>query len=175
MQKMLALLLLLFPVCDSRLSIVSSVSTTSLVRSGEEAVFWCQTNSPWFLCVWKGPAGLAITKTQGQANGDCIEATDSRISLTGAGTMCRLTISRIRVGDVGQYSCVLADKEDVQTSVTRNFSLDVGLAATVKWIEGSSIQYGEGENVDLTCHSEGGHPPPTLVIRGKSNVALKVI
>merc|ERR1712106_7666 len=45
----------------------------------------------------------------------------------------------------------------------------------VKWNEGSSIQYGEGENVDLTCYSEGGHPPPTLVIRSKSNVAQKEV
>merc|ERR1712106_997151 len=45
----------------------------------------------------------------------------------------------------------------------------------VKWIEGSSIQYGEGENVDLECYSEGGHPPPKLVIRSKSNVAQKEV
>ena len=165
---------LLFRVCESRLSIVNSVDTQTIVRSGEDATFWCKTNRPWFLCVWKGPAGLAITKTQGQAGGDCIEATDSRISLTGSGNICQLTINRIRIGDEGQYSCVLADKEDVQTSVSRNISLDVGLGATVKWVQGYSVQYGEGDKVDLECKSEGGHPPPNVVIRSKGNVSLKV-
>ena len=137
--RMLSIFFLLVQGYDSRLSIVSSVDTQSIVRSGEDATFWCKTNSPWFLCVWKGPAGLAITKTQGQAGGDCIEATDSRISLTGSGNICQLTIKRIRIGDEGQYSCVLADKEDVQTSVSRNISLDVGVGATVKWVQGYNI------------------------------------
>ena len=55
---------------------------------------------------------------------------DSRISLTGAGNVFQLTINRIRIG--GQYSCVLADKEDVQIRVSRNISLDVGVDATVR-------------------------------------------
>ena len=172
--RMLPVLFLLFRVCDSRLSIVNSVDTRTIVRSGEDATFWCKTNRPWFLCVWKGPAGLAITKTQGQAGGDCIEDTDSRISLTGSGNICQLTINRIRIGDEGQYSCVLADKEDVQTSVSRNISLDVGVGATVKWVQGYSVQYGEGDKVDLECKSEGGHPPPNVVIRSRGNVSLKV-
>ena len=172
--RILAIFLLHAQGCDSRLSIVSSLETQTIVRSGEDATFWCKTSSPWFLCVWKGPAGLAITKTQGQAGGDCIEATDSRISLTGSGNICQLTINRIRIGDEGQYSCVLADKEDVQTSVSKNFSLDVGVGATVRWVQGYSIQYGEGEKVDLECKSERGHPPPNLVIRSNGNVALEV-
>ena len=73
-----------------------------------------------------------------------------------------------------QYSCVLADNEDVQTSVTRNISLDVGVGATVRWVQGYSIQYGEGDKVDLECKSEGGHPQPNLVIRSNGNVALEV-
>ena len=113
----LGIFFLLVQGYDSRLSIVNSVETQTIVRSGEDATFWCKTNRPWFLCVWKGPAGLAITKTQGQAGGDCIEATDSRISLTGSGKICQMTINKIRIGDEGQYSCVLADKEDVQTRV----------------------------------------------------------
>jgi len=102
--------------------------------------------------------------------GDCIEATDSRISLTGAGNTCSLTISRVMVGDRGQYSCVMADREDVQTSVSRNISLDIGVAATVSWVQGSTIQYGEEDTIHLMCQSEGGHPPPTLVIRGSEGV-----
>ena len=163
----------MLPACYSRLSIVNSVDTQTLVKSGEDATFWCETNRPWFLCVWKGPAGLAITKTQGQANSDCIESPDPRISLTGSGNTCSLSIKKISTRDAGDYSCVLADKEDVQT-VTRNINLEVGVGATVKWMEGSNFQYAEGDKVVLTCQSQGGHPRPSLVIRRQANVALKV-
>jgi hypothetical protein len=153
---------------------VNSVETRSIVRTGGDATFLCKTNRLWFLCVWKGLAGLAITKTQGQAGGDYIEAPDSHISLTGSGTSCQVTINRTMSGDEGQYSCVLADKEDVQTSVTRNISLDVGVGATVRWMQGYSIQYAEGDKVDLECKSEGGHLPPSLVIRSNGNNALEI-
>eukprot|EP00092_Neocalanus_flemingeri_P019108 GFUD01020698.1.p1 GENE.GFUD01020698.1~~GFUD01020698.1.p1 ORF type:complete len:558 (+),score=90.32 GFUD01020698.1:200-1873(+) len=169
---MLAILLFMLRGCDSRLFIASSTDTRTLIKSGGEAMFWCETNKPWFLCVWKGPAGLAITKTQGQANGDCIESPDPRISLTGSGNICRLSINRIQTRDAGDYSCVLADKEDVQT-VTRNIQLEVGVGAAVNWVQGSSISYFEGGKVNLTCQSEGGHPRPSLVIRSIGNVDLK--
>ena len=84
-----------------------------------------------------------------------------------------MTINKIRIGDEGQYSCVLADKEDVQTSVSRNISLDIGVGATVRWVQGYSVQYGEGDKVDLECKSEGGHPPPSLVVRSNRNNALR--
>ena len=170
---MLVILLLMLNGCDSRLFIRSSTDRQTLIKSGDEAMLWCATNQPWFLCVWKGPAGLAITKTMGQANGDCIESPDPRISLTGSGNTCRLNIKRIWTEDAGDYSCFLADKEDVQT-VTRNINLEVGVGATVKWMQGYSIQYVEGEKVNLTCQSEGGHPRPSLVIRSRGNIILKV-
>ena len=71
---MLVILLFLLHNCESRLFIRSSIDTQTLVKSGDEAMFWCETNQPWFLCVWKGPGGLAIAKTIGQANDDCIES-----------------------------------------------------------------------------------------------------
>ena len=85
-----------------------------------------------------------------------------------------MTINRIRIGDEGQYSCVLADKEDVQTRVSRNISLDVGVGATLKWVQGYHIQYGEVERVDIDCQGEGGHPPPNLVIRSNRNIPPEV-
>ena len=38
----------------------------------------------------------------------------------------------------------------------------------------NSIQYGEGDKVDLECKSEGGHPTPNLEIRSNGNIALEV-
>ena len=140
---MLLILLLLMRSCYSRLSIVSSTDDKTLIKSGKEGMLWCETNKPWFLCVWKGPAGLAITKTQGQEGCDRIESPDPRISLMGSGNTCRLRIDRLRVQDGGSYSCVLTDKK-VQT-VTRNITLQVGVVATVKWLEGDTIQHYQGK------------------------------
>ena len=180
---MLGIFLLLLRGCDSRLSIVSSTDEThTLVKSEEEATLWCETNKPWFLCVWRGPAGLAITKTMGQesCDNDCCagkvvtaEAPDPRISLVGSGSTCWLSIKKIRASDGGSYSCVLADKKDVQT-VTQNITLQVGVGATVKWMEGYSVRYYEGEKMNITCQSQGGHPRPSLVIRTRGNVNITV-
>ena len=170
---MLLILLLLMRSCYSRLSIVSSTNHKTLIKSGKEGIFWCETNNPWFLCVWKGPSGLAITKTQGQEGCDRIESPDPRISLTGSGHTCRLRINRILATDGGSYSCVLTDTTVVQT-VTRNITLQVGVVATVKWLEGDTIQHYQGEKRNLTCQSEGGHPRPRLVIRTDGNVQLTV-
>eukprot|EP00092_Neocalanus_flemingeri_P029464 GFUD01031994.1.p1 GENE.GFUD01031994.1~~GFUD01031994.1.p1 ORF type:complete len:628 (+),score=140.69 GFUD01031994.1:146-2029(+) len=168
---MLAILILMFHSCNSRLSIVSSSDTHSLAKSGEDTTLWCETNTPWFLCVWRGPDSLAITKTLGQATGDCVESPDPRISLTGSRNTCRLSIYGVRTTDAGDYSCVLSDKEDVQTA-TRNTNLEVGVVTQVKWMQGSSVQYSQGEKVNLTCQSEGGHPRPSLIIRTRENVQL---
>eukprot|EP00092_Neocalanus_flemingeri_P102445 GFUD01131042.1.p1 GENE.GFUD01131042.1~~GFUD01131042.1.p1 ORF type:complete len:172 (+),score=42.58 GFUD01131042.1:146-661(+) len=170
---MLAILILMFHSCNSILSIVSSSDTHSLAKSGEDATLWCETDTPWFLCVWRGPDSLAITKTLGQATGDCVESPDPRISLTGSGNTCRLSIYGVRPTDAGEYSCVLSDKEDVQTA-TRNTNLEVGVVTQVMWVQGSSVQYSQGEKVNLTCQSEGGHPRPSLIIRTRENVQLNV-
>ena len=172
---MLAILLLLLHDSYSRLFIASSTESQTLVKSGKEATLWCETHKPWFLCIWRGPAGLAITKTQGQGQEDCdcTETPDPRISLVGSGSTCWLSIKKIRVSDGGSYSCVLADKKDVQT-VTQNITLQVGVGATVKWMEGYSVRYYEGGKMNITCQSQGGHPRPSLVIRTRGIVNITV-
>jgi len=165
------LLLLMVHSSHSRLSIVSSTETQTLIKSGEEATLWCKSDRPWFLCLWKGPNGLAMSKTMGQQNSDTIRSPESRHTLIGTGNICRLNIRGITPEDEGEYSCNLVDKEDVQT-VTRNIHLEVGVRAIVKWTFSSSPQYAEDRKVVLTCTSTGGHPKPSLVIRKQGDIDL---
>ena len=54
---------------QARLRIVDSSGPQSLIRSGSSGSLQCHSNQPWFICIWKGPNGLAITKTVGQVRG----------------------------------------------------------------------------------------------------------
>ena len=149
-----------------RLSIISGSPASVLVRSGERGRLFCQSSAPWLLCVWKGPGGLAVTKTQGQecrAQG----ARSSEVRVTGRGTRCELEITRVGPEDAGDYSCILADREDVVT-VTRTMVLDVGIGARVTWLQGSVYQYVAGDEVSLSCVSSEANPSPNLVIRSDS-------
>jgi len=167
---MLAVLLLLqtasWVVHDvqARLSIVSSSQDSVLVRSGEKAMLWCETSQPWFLCVWKGPNGLAITKTQNQ---ECNGSTDTRMKVTGRGSRCELDLNDVQVADGGQYSCVMADQRDVVT-VSKNIFLNVGVSSTVRWVQGNVVHYNPGGEISLTCESTPGNPRPSLVIRSEA-------
>ena len=160
-------LILLQTTCwqvQARLSVVSSSSESMLVRSGDRGKLWCQTSQPWFLCVWKGPNDMAITKTQ---NHECNGNRSNRMRVTGRGTMCQLDISDVQLDDAGEYSCVLADKEDVVT-VTRDMFLSVGVASSVHWVQGQVVQYNPGQKISLTCEASAGNPRPNIVIRAQS-------
>ena len=147
-----------------RLSIISGSPDSVLVRSGDRGRLFCQSSQPWLLCVWKGPGGLAVTKTQDQ---ECRGARADEVRVTGRGTRCQLELAEVGLEDAGDYSCVLADREDVVT-VTRTIFLNVGLAARVSWLQGSVFKYVAGEEVSLSCMSSEGNPPPNLVIRSES-------
>ena len=145
-----------------RLSIISGSPASVLVRSGDTGRLFCQSSHPWLLCVWKGPGGLAVTKTQGQecqAQG----ARSAEVRVTGRGTRCELEVSRVGPEDAGDYSCILADSEDVVT-VTRKIFLNVGIEARVSWLQGSVFQYVTGHEVSLSCVATVSNPPPNLVV-----------
>ena len=152
----------------TRLRIVASSETSVLVRSGERAVLWCETSEPWFLCVWKGPNNVAITKTQAH---ECNGNKRPGMRVTGGGRRCELDISDLETEDRGEYRCVMADKEDVVT-VTKNIYLNVGVGARVEWEQGDVLYYTPGERILLTCRSTAGFPEPSLVIRSESSVTL---
>ena len=67
---MLPVVITLFLCCPAlaRLRIVDSSGPQSLIRSGSSGSLHCDSNQPWFICIWKGPNGLAITKTVGQVS-----------------------------------------------------------------------------------------------------------
>ena len=149
-----------------RLSIISGSPASVLVRSGDRGRLFCQTSQPWLLCVWKGPGGLAVTKTQGQ---ECQTqgARSAEVRVTGRGTRCELEVGSVGPEDAGDYSCILADSEDVVT-VTRRMFLNVGIGARVSWLQGSVYQYVAGEEVSLSCVASEGNPRPSLVVSSDS-------
>ena len=96
----------------TRLSIVASSESSVLARNGDRAMLWCQTSEPWFLCVWKGPGNVAITKTQAH---ECNGNRRPGMRVTGRGTRCELDMSEVSEEDRGEYRCIMADREEVVT------------------------------------------------------------
>ena len=162
------LLLLQFAIwnVEGRLAIVSSSPEAVLIKSGEGGRLWCQSSQPWFLCVWKGPNNVAITKTQ---NHECNGNRSDRMRVLGRGVRCELDISEVQLGDAGDYSCVLADQEEVLT-VTQHIFLNVGVSSKVHWVQGDVAHFNteDSNSLSLTCEASPGFPRPSLVIRSQS-------
>ena len=68
----LVITLFLSAPAETRLRIVESSGPQSLIRSGNSGSLHCHSNQPWFICIWRGPNGLAITKTVGQVRGTAL-------------------------------------------------------------------------------------------------------
>ena len=171
-NMLLLLLALLQAGARARLAIVSSSAASVVVRAGEEASLQCTASQPWYLCVWRGPGGRLISKT---ADSDCTSNAGAGFRLTGAGRgrRCQLTIAAAGAGEAGRYSCVMADRADVDTMASREVALEVATPATARWLQGSVALYGPEEaEVSLTCVAEGGHPRPSLVIRAEAGTKL---
>ena len=171
-NMLLLLLALLQAGARARLTIVSSSAASVVVRAGEEASLQCTASQPWYLCVWRGPGGRLISKT---ADSDCTSNAGAGFRLTGAGRgrRCQLTIAAAGAGEAGRYSCVMADRADVDTMASREVALEVAAPATARWLQGSVLLYGPEEaEVSLTCVAEGGHPRPSLVIRAEAGTKL---
>ena len=172
----------------ARLRIVDSSGPQSLIRSGSSGSLHCDSNQPWFICIWKGPNGLAITKTVGQVRRtalvklrvififyqrECQGQDDKRFSVSGrgGGRRCVLDISNIKPSDAGQYSCVLADGGEDMTTGSTSQVLKVGVASYVSWLE-PVMTYVAGQQVEITCQASDGFPPPNLVVRTTEGVSL---
>ena len=161
--------------CEGRLRIIESTSTTQLFTEGQTATLECETSTPWFVCIWTGPGGLALHYGEGDNHGGCSPETGHRVCSRNGNRVCRLVVPAIRRSEAGGYRCVLADREKVET-VDRDLTMDVGFPVqSVRFPGGPVLPFELGEEMEVVCIADGGNPPPDLHIYTNANISLKVI
>ena len=176
------LVLFLLASCQGRLQLVNSGPGELMAREGANQTLECRTTTRWFLCVWRGPGGLALHLGEG----DNMDSTHNghRISAWSRNTVCRLQIHDMRRSEAGQYRCVLADRDKVET-VDRQFQLGVGFPVQTVGFQGPGVMPGvagasptiafePGNELELACMVEGGNPPPRLDIHTRANITFQV-
>ena len=165
------LLLLLATTCDGRLRLLTTGPSELLTREGEEARLECATTTPWFLCVWTGPRDLALHLGEGDRQET--HGQGARISSRNGNKACRLHIPEVRRSEAGVYRCVLTDRE-AEENVDREFELEVGHAVQgVQFLQGPRLQFYPGQDVELSCMADGGHPAPALDIYSRKNISFE--
>ena len=126
---MLFLLISLFLCCpaQARLRIVDSSGPQSLIREGRSGSIHCDSDRAWFICIWKGPNGLAITKTVGQVRRQSDVAPSSSFCFTRANA---------RVGRTRGSVSVVGEEGDAVSWTSPTSSLGTPASTAVCWLTG---------------------------------------
>ena len=160
--------------CEARLRIITSTSPTQLFTEGQTATLECETSTPWFVCIWTGPGGLALHYGEGDNHGGCSPESGHRVCSRNGNRVCRLVVPEVRRSEAGGYRCVLADREKVET-VDRDLTMDVGFPVqSLRFPGGPVIPFELGEEMEVVCLADGGNPPPDLHIYTNANISFKV-
>ena len=165
---------LLSSACEGRLRIITSTSANQLFTEGQTATLECETSTPWFVCIWTGPGGLALHYGEGDNHGGCSPESGHRVCSRNGNRVCRLVIPEVRRSEAGGYRCVLADRDKVET-VDRDLTMDVGFPVqSLRFPGGPVLPFELGEEMEVVCLCDGGNPPPDLHIYTNANISFKV-
>ena len=115
----LPVLLAVARCAEARLRLLTASPGTLTAKEGDSAVLECATTTPWFLCVWTGPGGMALHLGEGDRQGE--REVGHRVTAMGGHKVCRLEVAGIARAQAGGYRCVLADSQEVET-VDREFT-----------------------------------------------------
>ena len=120
------ILLFLASAASSVLSLkIVNVSRNKIVRQGEDAVLFCQTDEPFDSCSWTLPTGVSCSSSQNQ----CRRAMN--VHYNGTESNCQVLIKKVPDSLSGSWMCSV-----VKDGVTRN-STQVNLVeaqpAAVDW------------------------------------------
>jgi len=99
---------LLSSSCCANLVLEASSSTGLEVREGESTSLVCASSSPWFVCMWTGPGGLALHRGQGDLHQE-EHVSGHNVTASPDHRECRLNINGVRGSEAGSYKCVLTD------------------------------------------------------------------
>ena len=71
----------------------------------------CDSESPWFFCVWESPQGgrLCSVQSPGEQGAVTNSGAGDRLRLGGNNTRCELTIEGAEIVDRVQWTCALTD------------------------------------------------------------------
>ena len=135
MLAVVFLFLLVMPPSRAQLSIISTSpeSGAILPAGASSTTLTCTATSPWYLCIWEGPGGLACQcQSPGGGGVNAVCQGYPRVTLFGGGNACSATISGLAAEDAGDYRCILMDARQF-SPVSRTISLEVGRPAVVAW------------------------------------------
>ena len=166
-------------ICDMRI-VKSSPSDSTMVREGESVALSCESNLPWFLCVWTSPQGGKQCAIQEGEDTTSVCQGDSRVLLEGGPTSCSVRILEVQREDRGKWMCLHQDGENFQTD-RKLLGLEVAtkgkLEMVVKGREtlDGVVRMTEGEEVGVECKVKNAFPKPEFSWSGPGVGNLTVL
>ena len=153
-MNVLAVLFLLFDQSAAHVHFMSSTKEVSLS---------CTSTSPWFFCVWEGPAGerACALRDQMDTHGSSLCGKQERLEIKGNSSMCTLVIRAPSMSDQGEWTCAVSD--DKMETVKDYRQLDIVVEGKMDLVEDTNMEeMVEGEKVELICSVTDAYPVPDL-------------
>jgi len=200
---MRSLLVLLVAQARADLTILtSSPANGTLVKEREELVVTCTADSSWAQCWWLSPAGEKECAIMGSTATVCPGVQGATIG--GTATSCSLTVKEVSTIHQGAWTCILQDKDTLNTfrrsvavEVAQEAQVDItveevqqqqqqqerGPPGPLGWSnnvgstfsrEGSRVYIQEGTQVEVRCHVLDANPRPMVEWIGPEGAALEL-
>jgi len=145
------------------------------VKEGDRVEMSCPSPHPWFLCIWRSPAQERQCGIQQSARGLQSVCSNTRLSLSGNSTDCRVSVV-IGRRDHGTWTCLLTLQEDfsslrswveIRVETRPILSLELVLGGKKVRVKKSSLpptlNMIEGQTKEVICRADQAYPKPTFL------------
>ena len=134
-----------------------------ILSSSKEVSLSCTTSSPWFFCVWEGPAGdrACALRDQMANHGNTLCGKQERLEIRGNSSTCILEIRDPVLLDNGKWTCAISDEK--MDTVKDYKMLDMVVEGKMNLTAmNNTKEVIEGDKVEVVCSVSGTYPPPHL-------------
>ena len=149
----------------------SAPNNTTMIREGESMWLTCNSDMPWFLCVWTSPQGEKQCAIQEESKTTSVCQGDPRVHLEGRPTSCTVMVPDVRRSDRGTWMCLLQDGDNFEPAqklleVEVATEGQIELAVRSKKLSGGVLRLTAGDEVDMECKVENAFPAPVFAWSG---------